>query len=449
MPRRVRLEMFACLALCIGGLILPGCSALRTTPAERKTQIGNEQIQPEARVLGIAARPAKSEAVKGPGSIVFMVPDGMGLSNVTAARIHTYGANTKERLCFERFENIGYQSTSSRDATVTDSAAAASAWACGAKFNNGEISCHGLPDGSCADLQPTILEMAENMGKSTGLVATPEISHATPAAFGAHVIARSCGCEIARQYIAVAGVDVILGGGIYKTSASEQCAVYPESYNTADKRQYIIDLAAGSGYAFVATETDLRKAVETGAGKILGLFEQNPGRHGKTPEMFRLNGSIYPDGEPTLAEMTAAALDVLEEDPDGFFLLLEGSQVDWRNHANDITYQLAEMIGFDEAVKEVIRWLDANPARKSNTLVIVVADHDCGGFGINGPDDRPAARGEIFDGANENGKRHAGWTSREHTAQDTIIWSRGPLSERLNRALDNTDVYHVMKEALR
>lgn len=157
-------------------------------------------------------------------NIIFMVPDGMGLSNVTATRIYLNGPNG-DRLSFEKLPTIGYQSTHSANSTVTDSAAAASAWATGEKFNNGEISCHS-EDTVCIESPATILELAKEEGKATGLVATSTITHATPASFAAHVNSRKCETEIARQYIEESGVDVLLGGGIGPNSTTFSTTVH-------------------------------------------------------------------------------------------------------------------------------------------------------------------------------------------------------------------------------
>lgn len=373
-------------------------------------------------------------------NIIFMVPDGQGLSNVTAGRIFKNGLDGAP-LRQETLEQIGYQRTHSANATVTDSAAAGSAWASGQKFINGEVSCHGsADDGSCSNQVPTILELAEAKGKATGLVATSQISHATPAVFGAHVFSRNCGLEIARQYIADTKVDVILGGGIYKADPPPYCDVYPESYNQPDKRQYIIDLAIADGYTFVSDKDQLGAAAADDAKKVLGMFEQNGIGRGKTVEHFWVDGTPFPAGEPTLAEMTAAALDILEEDQDGMFLMVEGSQVDWENHGNRVEGQIAETLGFDAAVEVVMDWVEAKQSRKNHTLVIIVADHNTGGFDINGPGNSLTQQGEIV---------LDGWTSGGHTAEDTIIYSQGPGSELLGAALDNTDLYYVMKDVLR
>lgn len=372
-------------------------------------------------------------------NIIFMVPDGMGLSNTTAARIFSNGPNGP-RLDFETLGHIGYQSTHSANSTVTDSAAAASAWASGDKFVNNEISCHADENGNCADQVPTILEIAAMKGKATGLVATSQISHATPAAFGAHTVSRYCGTEIAKQFIDNK-IDVILGGGVYSTRSGRGCEVY-DTFNVSneDRRQYIIDLATAAGYEFV---TDYAGMTAAKSKKLLGLFEQNGEGGGKTPEMFRVDETMtYPDGEPTLAEMTDKALDILEDSRRGFFLMVEGSQIDWEDHGNNMAGQIAETLGFNESVKVVLNWLDERPWRKMNTLVVVVADHDTGGFAINGPYGMLSEAGDL-------GQIVPGWTSGDHTAVDTIIYSRGPGSRLMDAALDNTDLYYIMKKVMR
>jgi alkaline phosphatase len=362
-------------------------------------------------------------------NIIFMVPDGMGLSNVTAARIFKNGPNG-DPLYLETLPKIGYQRTHSANSTVTDSAAAASAWATGEKFNNGEVSCH--TGGDCDSLTlPTMFERAKRKGKSTGLVVTSTITHATPAAWGAHVHSRECETEIGRQYVEVTGVNVMLGGGI-GTNTSLSCSMYPGQIISE-----VIASAQSKGYVYVTTKSEMKAAVAAQKKKILGLFTPE----GKTPERFRINPTqTYPYDEPTLSEMTATALDILEEDKDGFFLLLEGSQIDWANHANDLTYQLSEILAFDEAVKVVLDWIKARPLRESNTLVIIVADHDCSGFAVNRPLGTLSQTGDLVE---------AGWTSTDHTGEDTIIWSQGPGSNCLRKPLNNTDLYWVMKKVLK
>ncbi len=349
-------------------------------------------------------------------NIILMVPDGMGLANVTAARITRNGING-DPLWFETLEEIGYQRTHSANSTVTDSAAAAAAWACGEKFMNGEICFHS--DGR--PYQPSLLELAQQKGKTTGLVATSTITHATPAAFGAHVWSRSCENEIARQYVRITRPNVMLGGGRsrFNATAPDRCGAYGDYLTEAEHY----------GYTVVTSRDAMLKAASSGVMNLLGLFSTG----GMTPEYLRT-----PDtSEPRLPEMTKAALDVLERDKNGLFVVVEGSQIDWANHANNLTYQIGETLAFDEAVKVVLDWIDARPERGRNTLLIIAADHETGGFALNGDED-----GGML------GDFQPGWTSGGHTAVDTVIWSRGPGSRALGRAIDNTDIYRIVTEAM-
>jgi alkaline phosphatase len=247
------------------------------------------------------------------------------------------------------------------------------------------------------------------------------------------VHSRKCETEIARQYIEKTRVDVLLGGGI--GSDKPGTCRKPSPIKAHD---LIAKAQSDYGYAYVTTRSGLDAVAKGGKSKVLGLFAEG----GKTPETHRVDRSLsYPKEEATLPEMTAAALNILEKDPEGFFLMVEGSQIDWANHANDIRYQIGEILAFDGAVKVVLDWIQANPSRKDHTLVIVVADHDCGGFAVNGSNGVRALSGpgEIVE---------AGWTSKEHTAVDTIVWSCGPGSQELGKALDNTDLFKVMADVL-
>ncbi|MHC1697183.1 MAG: alkaline phosphatase [Geobacteraceae bacterium] len=352
-------------------------------------------------------------------NIIIMVPDGMGLADVTAARTFKNGPNGAP-LCLERLQHIGYQRSHSANSLVTDSAAAASAWACGEKFDNHEICYHA--DGR--PVKPSILELAKQAGKATGLVTTDGITEATPAAFGAHVPSRDCRQEIGRQYLETTGVNVLLGGGRREFSAetTDPCGAIGKLLPSAEKK----------GYVLVTDRDELKKAVAEGSRKLLGLFQVR----GMTPEVQRPAASL----EPRLSEMTAAALTVLEKDRDGFFLLVEGALVDKANHRNNYPMQLGEVLAFDEAVTVVKNWLKADPTRAATTLLIIVADHETGGFAVTGPDNSLPVPGATLETA---------WIGKGHSAVDTLVWSEGPGSENLSRALDNTDIYRVMAEALR
>lgn len=387
-----------------------------------------------AILLCLPPQTCADEPGKKAKNIIFMVPDGMGNAYVTATRIFKNGPDG-DLLSFEMLPQIGYQRTHARNSTVTDSAAAAAAWACGEKFNNNEISCHDNDSDKVCDSNgspETLLELAQKKGKATGLVATSTITHATPAVWAAHVHHRNCETEIARQFIETTGVNIILGGGIGSNRSGYSC----EQYLGQDKNA-VIASAIGKGYEYVTTEAEMDAAIAMGKQNILGLFTSS----GKTPETFRIDPLMpYPAGEPTLPAMTVAALEILEDNKDGFFLMIEGSQIDWAGHANDISYLLSEMLAFDESVRVVLDWIGERKDRSEETLLIVVADHETGGMMINGPYGTLSLPNEII---------QAGWTSGDHTAEDTIIWSQGPGSQYLGKALQNTDLYHVMKKVLK
>jgi alkaline phosphatase len=383
-------------------------------------------------------------------NIIFMIPDGMSMDIVTAARILKNGPDG-EPLALEKLNNVGYIRTYSADSIVTDSAAASSAMATGEKHNNREVSAHSV-NGELMDIEKkskTILEIAEDLNKSTGLVATSQISHATPATFGAHVPVRYAGAEIARQYIEETEVDVVLGGGVYGTSDEYNAQQFEKSYNNLQSNEAVANLARENGYLTVNNESEMRLAQNKESDRIFGMFTAYD--EGKTPELFRLNkfglkdseGNAfpkYPEGEPTLAEMTETALKTLENDSDGFFLMVEGSQIDWGGHDNDLNYELAEMLGFDKAVETVLNWLEQSPLRKSETLVIIAPDHDTGGLRIAGPYGSLSSQSE---------KIESGWTSEDHTGGDVPTWSQGPGSELIAQPLDNTDIFKIMKKVMR
>lgn len=357
-------------------------------------------------------------------NIVFMVSDGMGLADVTAARIFK-GGEDGPPLALETLPQIGYQRTYSANSTVTDSAAAASAWATGIKHSNGQLSWR-----HASDRPATILEYAKSRQRATGLVATSGITHSTPAAFAAHVSSRYAQGEVARQYIEETQVDVLLGGGFGNNALAT-------GYAAINKKALIDSAVAEHGYCLITNMLELAKAVDANAPKVLGLFTAEA----KTPERFRVTPDVpYPSSEPTLEEMTTAALELLGKDPEGFFLMVEGSQVDHANHANDYPYQLSELLGFNSAVASVLNWVDATPTRRRDTLVIIIADHETGGFAINGPYGSLLGVGKYPE---------TGWTTKAHTGVDTVVWSQGPGSELLGCALNNTDLFNVMQRVLK
>ena len=290
--------------------------------------------------------PSVSAAEKGSAkNVILLIPDGLGASYLTASRIFK-----GEELGFERYLK-GMLKTDSADTNVTDSAAAGTAMATGYKTDNGKISI--TPDGIEPD---SILDAARNKDKATGLVATSRITHATPAVFVSHDASRGNEVALAQQYID--NVDVILGGGRDMFTHEDNGGKQPDLD--------LVTEAEDAGYEYVTTKSEMANVQ---SDKVLGLFADAA----LTYEIDRVDPK-----QPSLSEMTSKAIDILSKDDNGFFLMVEGSQIDWAGHANDPVAAITDTLEFEKAVDEAVEF-----AREDGeTLVVVVGDHETGGMVI-------------------------------------------------------------------
>ncbi len=338
----------------------------------------------------------------GPRNLVLLIGDGMGLAHVTTARLALAGPDGT--LAMDGMPVTGLVRTSPTDAVVTDSAAAATALATGTRTRNGRI-------GSDPDGRPltTLLEAAAGAGRATGLVVTSTITHATPASFAAHAEDRADEGSIAVQLVG-SGVDVLVGGG----RAWFQPGSTPGSRRTDDRD--LLAAAAAAGYTVVATEAEL--AAATGP-RILGLL---------APEGIRTGAA----DAPALPSLTRAVLDRLAAAPRGFVLMVEGSQIDWAGHANDLPALVDRMREFDATVAVAL----AFARERGDTLVVVTADHETGGLAVTGgapPAVAPAP---------------AAWSTHSHTAQDVPLYAEGPGAARFTGSVDNAEVGRRLAGAL-
>jgi len=296
-----------------------------------------------------------------PKNIIFMVGDGFGPASQTFARV----ASGKEHLFLDEIL-VGTSRTYSSDSPVTDSAAGATAFACGLKSYNGAIGVS--PDGKPCG---TLLEAALKNGMKSGLVSTTLLSDATPAAFSAHALYRSQLTDIAKQQIEglqrflINGkkyaLDVFLGGGraYFAGKASKDFA----SARTDDWDG--IDKANEQGYNFCSDKDGMSKVNSL---PIMGLFSDY--------EMKFNIDRITNDPEPTLLEMATKAIGLLSSNNDkGFFLMIEGARIDHAGHNNDISAQYREVIQYNDVAQYVIEWAK----KDGQTLVVSTADHETGG----------------------------------------------------------------------
>ncbi|WP_019376913.1 alkaline phosphatase [Virgibacillus halodenitrificans] len=397
-------------------------------------------------------------------NVIVMIGDGMGPSYPTAYRYMKDDPSTPqmEKTVFDK-HLVGMATTYADDPeeNITDSAAAATSMSAGIKTYNGAIAV----DTERSEVE-TVLEAAKKKGKSTGLVATSQINHATPAAFGAHDESRRNYNEIADDYFdeMINGehkVDIMLGGGT--------------DYFDREDRDLIEEFEE-DGYNYV---DDREEMLENENDKLLGLFAP-----------VGLPKAIDREDSPSLEEMTTTALEQLSKNKDGFFLMVEGSQIDWAGHANDSVSAMSEMEDFAKAFETVIEFAK----KDKHTQVVLTADHSTGGFSIGRDGEynmypevikaaertpefmaeeimdgeeveevldeyadldfteeeisaiQQAAETEDFDtvyaAVSEvfNVRAGIGFTTSGHTGVDVPVYAYGPKSEVFSGLVDNTDI---------
>lgn len=433
--------------------------SLSWSAADRVSAKGNPKKEPEIK------------------NVIFLIGDGMGVSYTSAYRYLKDNPGTKvaERTEFDKYL-VGQQMTYPEDSAqnITDSASAATAMSSGVKTYNAAIAV----DNDKSEVK-TVLEAAKGKGKATGLVATSEITHATPASFGAHDENRKNMNSIADDYYndLIKGkhkIDVLLGGG-------KSNFVRPD-----------VNLAKAfekDGYSYV---TDKKQMLKDKNEQVLGLFASEG-----LPKMID-----RPSETPSLEDMTSSAIQRLNKNKDGFFLMVEGSQVDWAGHDNDIVGAMSEMEDFEKAYMAAMEFAK----KDKHTLVVATADHSTGGFSIGakgiynwyGEPIKAAKRtpdfmaDAIVKGAdvektlkqyiNQNevkltedeiktvteaaksknvtnvdnaieaifdNRTNTAWTTGGHTGEDVPVYAYGPYKERFAGQVDNTDHAKIIFDLLK
>jgi len=433
-------------------------------------------------LLVIACSSPPSSAPDNPRNVVFLLGDGMGYAQVKAYRMYAddLSTNLVEPLPVDALQ-AGSVSTDSiimncdptgrvcsRDPHgFTDSASSATAYATGQDTVVGRLSM--TPSGQT---MTTVLESATMQGKSTGLVATSELTHASPAAFGSHVASRDQANDIADQYLdnrwdAMPMIDVLMGGGLSHMRRADRDLV--SEFHEA-------------GYKVALNRSEL---LSMEGDHLLGLFSPLG-----MPRAWDRD-----DETPSLAEMTQLALKSLDQNPNGFFLFVEGSQVDWASHDNSIIGVISEMEDFMEATRLVLEYAQKN----RDTLVIITADHETGGMSLgrdniyrwnsqalNGVHSTPvamtarfltgdaplseiiseqvqfelsSAETQLLDATPReqlaainaitdlfNKRTLTGWSTTGHTGVDVPLYVFGPGSEHFHGVMQNEDIGRVLRE---
>ena len=351
-------------------------------------------------------------------NIILLISDGMSLTQVSSYRLLKGGPN--ERIAVDTFPVSGIVLTHSKDAIVTDSASSATAFSTGKKTNNGAL---GLDQDN--QILENFTEKIDKYGYVSSLISTSEITHATPAAYASHVDLRWKTDEISLQMMD-SDVMTILGGGRHFFIPEEMGGKRSDEVNLLEEIE--------SSHTILTKKSDMDSFDYSNKGKVVGLFADEALRDAETPDNHSL--------EPTSSEMLEFALKRSEQFTSdgckGFFVMVEGSQVDWAGHANNLDYLKREMQDFDEAVKTALDFAKSN----QETLVIATADHETGGLLIEPATPTNYTSPEVKFSFNTG----IGYGS--HTGVPVPVYAYGPGSENFTGTLDNTDIYYAMVEAL-
>lgn len=332
-----------------------------------------------------AVKISKEKRNKDVRNVIFMIGDGMGLPDVYAAM-----SVSETPLNIEQCNFIGLQKTFSSNNYITDSGAAGTALATGHKTKNGTIGMDA--EGKSVK---SILEIAEEHGLATGMVSTSSVTHATPASFIAHQSSRGSYEDIASDFLKT-DIDVFIGGGY------DHFAKRKDGLNLVDslkKRGYEVD-------------TTLNMILSSSSSKLAGFTAP-----GQNPYRLKGRGNMLP-------ESAGKAIGILSRKPKGFFLMVEGSQIDWAAHVNFADTVIDETLDFDKAVGVALDFAK----KDGHTLVIVTADHETGGVTITGGDMQAKTVKLSF-------------STKDHTAVMVPVYAFGPGAEKFAGIYNNIDIF--------
>ncbi len=327
-----------------------------------------------------------------PLNVILLIGDGMGLSQVSSA--FYFGENTN----FKRFKHVGLINTSSASDKITDSGAGGTAFAIGEKTYNQAIGM-----GTDSLPRPDLVEILSKSGYATGFVVTCQVVHATPADFYAHVKNRYQYDDIAVQLVH-SDINFFAGGGTNYFLKRK------------DGINYFDSLKA---YGFTIDTTSLDDISNLDSSKKYGfLLDTN-----YLPTMAQGRGDYLP-------KATQKAIDYLSQNKNGFFLMVEGSQIDWGCHDDDADYVISETLDFDKAIGKALDFAQ----KDTNTLVIVLADHETGGFTL-GAKDADKMEGDYNTIAPT-------FATTSHSAALIPVFAFGKGAETFEGIYQNSDIFH-------
>ncbi len=327
-----------------------------------------------------------------PRNVILFIGDGMGVGQIFAGMTANRG-----RLNLEYLKTIGFSKTQSLDKYVTDSGAGGTALSTGIKTYNHAIGVNAdsLP-------VPTLVELAEAKGLATGLVVTSAVTHATPAAFIAHQNNRDSLEQIALDYLET-DVDVVIGGGL-------------KNFESRKDGQSLLPILRQKGYTIVTRQDSLLPA---GGDKLFALLSFT-------------NMPPAAERKDMLPQAVRITLNRLEKNRKGFFLMVEGSQIDWGGHHNNVCEVVDEVLDLDRAIGVALEFA----AKKGETLILCTADHETGGMALE--------KGNISEGY-----IRADFTTGNHTGVMVPVFAAGPGASRFSGIYENTEIFNKIKSLLK
>lgn len=337
-------------------------------------------------LAGCSSNDAAEAPQAPPRNVIFFLGDGMGLTTLTAARIYAVGEDGE--LTIDTLPETAFVKTFSNDAQVTDSAPSMAAYMTGVKMNNEVLSMSadtlaidplidangnkllnncGARNGTPAT---TLVELAKAKGLSAGVVTTTRVTHATPAATYSHICHRDLENDIAaaavpggagyNSALGSNGLDVLLGGG------KQFFLPAAEGGKRSDGRNLIAEMKAKQ-YAYASNASEFKAIDASKTDRLLGLFTSSHMSYELDRDAAK---------EPSLAEMTTKAMDVLGKNSKGYFLMVEGGRIDHALHETTAKKALQDTVAFDEAIKAALAKAKISDPELKNTLIVVTADHD-------------------------------------------------------------------------
>ncbi len=319
-----------------------------------------------------------------PKNIILFIGDGMGTDHVFAA----YTAN-KGVLNIMNMPFVGFSKTQAANNYITDSAAGGTAIACGQKTKNGAIGVDAK-----GNTIKNICEYAKEKQLSTGLISTSAITHATPASFIAHQLSRRMYEDIAADFLQI-NIDLFIGGGL-------------KFFDKRTDKRVLTNELKEKGYQIAFSTADMMKITKTPMAVLL-----DSGHLDRVSE-----GIVF------LSKAVKKSTQLLSKNKKGFFLMVEGSQIDWGAHQNNTSYIIEELLDMDKAVGGALKFAEKN----KETLVVVTSDHETGGMAIN-------------DGNIQTGEVYGRYTSSRHTATMVPVFAYGPGAELFSGVYENTELF--------